>query len=136
MMFCSQIIRQFIRSAFESVNRLSFFCRLSLWFVVLGGSVFLLSHQLASRSEIFWVLIAPLAWLGSGGLRLFPRPKLNSKSRLGLFGAVAALILFPIGLNGFLVFATGSTWSWTEACITVLFFAIALETAILYSGCI
>jgi alpha-beta hydrolase superfamily lysophospholipase len=106
--------------------------RLILWALIAIGSVYVLSHFLASRSEIFWVLVAPIAWLGSYGFQLFPAPHSRAKTKLGRAATVACLVLFPAAFYVFLVYATGSLWSWKEVTIAILFFAVALETVLIY----
>ena len=106
--------------------------RVLLFVCITLSSGYLLSQYLSSRSEVFWVLFAPLAWFGSSTLRLFPSPQFNAKTQPGRIASIAVLILFPIGFYGFLVYATGSPWSWTEMIVSILFFAVALETLLLY----
>ncbi|MDB5386521.1 MAG: hypothetical protein JWM11_2167 [Planctomycetaceae bacterium] len=114
------------------IRDLSLVWRAILWLTLTIGLACILSQFIVSRSEVFWVLVAPVAWSGSFGFRLFPTPKLNAKTRIGYFGTIAILIAFPAAFYSFLVFATSSPWSWTELAIAILFFAIALETVLIY----
>lgn len=85
-----------------------------------------------SASEAFWMSLPPVVLFGSRFLRVIPPPRLNSPTRLGRIVSIIILILFPPSYYYFLVFVTGSEWSWREFFLVSYFFGLSFEISLLY----
>jgi uncharacterized protein len=86
----------------------------------------------SSASEAFWMALPPVVLLGAGFLKVIPPPRLNSPTRLGRIVSIIILILFPPSYYYFLVFVTGSAWSWREFFLVSYFFGMSFEISLLY----
>lgn len=85
-----------------------------------------------SASEAFWMALPPVVLLGAGVVKVIPPPRLNSPTRLGRIVSIIILILFPPSYYYFLVFVTGSAWSWREFFLVSYFFGLSFEITLLY----
>jgi alpha-beta hydrolase superfamily lysophospholipase len=86
----------------------------------------------SSASEAFWMSLPPIVLLGAGSLKVIPPPRLNSPTRIGRIVSIIILVLFPPSYYYFLVFVTGSAWSWREFFLVSYFFGLSFEISLLY----
>jgi alpha-beta hydrolase superfamily lysophospholipase len=109
--------------------------RTSRW-ILLGAATVagaaLVARFTASRGEAFWILFPLVALLGSRGLCLFPPPRLVTHSKFARVSVPILLVLFPAGLYVGLAVALGGRIAPFELAITILFFAVSLETFLCY----
>jgi hypothetical protein len=85
-----------------------------------------------SASEAFWMALPPVVLFGTRILNVIPPPQLNSPTRAGRIVSIIILILFPPSYYYFLVFVTGSSWSWREFFLVSYFFGLSFELSLLY----
>ncbi len=96
------------------------------------ATVLLVRVFVGSASEAFWMALPPFVLLGACVLKVIPPPRLNSPTRLGRVVSIIILILFPPSYYSFLVFVTGSAWSWREFFLVSYFFGLSFEISLLY----
>lgn len=94
--------------------------------------VMLVRMFVGSASEAFWMSLPPVVLVGARLLRVIPPPRLNSPTRIGRIVSIIILILFPPSYYYFLVFVTGSSWSWREFFLVSYFFGLSFELSLLY----
>jgi alpha-beta hydrolase superfamily lysophospholipase len=102
------------------------------WGLLAAATVLLVRMFVSSASEAFWMALPPVVLLGAGVLKVIPPPQLNSPTRLGRIVSIIILILFPPSYYYFLVFVTGSAWSWREFFRVSYFFGLSFEISLLY----
>ena len=76
--------------------------------------------------------LPPVVLVGTRFLNVIPPPRLNSPTRVGRIMSIVILILFPPSYYYFLVFVTGSSWSWREFLLVSYFFGLSFELSLLY----
>lgn len=76
--------------------------------------------------------LPPVVLFGTRFLNVIPPPRLNSPSHVGRVVSIVILILFPPSYYYFLVFVTGSAWSWREFFLVSYFFGLSFELSLLY----
>lgn len=76
--------------------------------------------------------LPPVVLIGVRFLKVIPPPRLNSPTRTGRIASIIILILFPPSYYYFLVFVTGSGWSWREFFLVSYFFGLSFEICLLY----
>ena len=113
-------------------SRIGLKARLSGFVLISATLVFLIRPFVGSASEAFWVALPLSVLIGCRGLHVIPPPRLNSPSRAGRAASIAILILFPPSYYCFLVFVTGSAWSWREFFLVSYFFGLSFELSLLY----
>ncbi len=104
-----------------------------MFLLLAAGLVAGTCQLVGSKSEAFWLAWPGIVLLGSGVLKVLPRPRMNSRSRAGRMLAIAVLTLFPVAYYVFLVSVTESLWSWRELLVICYFFGLSFELSLLYA---
>lgn len=106
--------------------------RRTIWGLLAVAFVMLVRMFVSSASEAFWMSLPPVVLVGARLLSVIPPPQLNSPTRVGRVVSIIILILFPPSYYYFLVFVTGSEWSWREFFLVSYFFGLSFELSLLY----
>ncbi len=104
-----------------------------LWGLLSITTVLVVRVFVSSASEAFWMALPPVVLFGTRILNVIPSPRLNSPTRVGRVVSIIILILFPPGYYYFLVYVTGSAWSWREFFLVSYFFGLSFELSLLYA---
>ena len=103
-----------------------------VWGLLAVAFMMLVRMFVSSASEAFWMSLPPVVLFGTRFLNVIPPPRLNSPTRVGRVVSIIILILFPPSYYYFLVFVTGSEWSWREFFLVSYFFGLSFEISLLY----
>jgi alpha-beta hydrolase superfamily lysophospholipase len=103
-----------------------------VWGLLAIATVLVVRMFVGSASEAFWMSLPPVVLFGTRFLKAIPPPRLNSPTRAGRIVSIIILILFPPSYYYFLVFVTGSSWSWREFFLVSYFFGLSFELSLLY----
>tara|TARA_R110002072_G_C7978996_1_gene536045 strand:- start:34835 stop:36091 length:1257 start_codon:yes stop_codon:yes gene_type:complete len=104
-----------------------------VWCLLAVVLLMLVRMFVGSASEAFWISLPPMVLVGALFLKVIPAPRLNSPTRVGRIVSIIILILFPPIYYCFLVFVTGSAWSWREFILVSYFFGLSFELSLLYA---
>jgi uncharacterized protein len=106
--------------------------RLACFALTTAVLLLVVRHFVGATAEAFWTAFPLIVLIGYRGFDVIPPPRLNSPTRAGRTISIAILILFPPSYYYFLVFVTGSAWSWQEFFLVSYFFGLSFELSLLY----